>query len=304
MTITTQTKIGVHPTSGHTGAEISGVDLSEPLDDATIGEIRAALVRWKVVFSRDQDITPDQQVDFGRRFADVTPAHPTLTGLDGHPEILVVGRRVSPDGVVRSQHEDNNWHTDVTFVPNPPLGSILRGVSVPDYGGDTGFSNLVAAYEALSAPLRAFLDQLHAVHDNTFPAASREADRYGARERFEAVRYESVHPVVRVHPETGERGLFVNVNFTRRIVELSRLESDALLEFLHRHIGNAAFTTRFRWRNNSIAFWDNRAVAHLAPSDLAHLDVERVMHRITLAGDRPVGPDGFVSQAVVGEEFR
>jgi alpha-ketoglutarate-dependent taurine dioxygenase len=303
VTVTSRTTVGVHPTSGHTGAEITGVDLTRPLDDQQIADIRSALLRWKVVFFRDQDITPDQQVEFGKRFAAVTRAHPTLAGLEEQPAVLRVGSRPRSDGDAKSEHEDNNWHTDVTFVPNPPLGSILRAVSVPPYGGDTGFSNLVAAYEALSPALRTFLDGLHATHDNTFPAASREADRYGAREKFEAVRYESVHPVVRVHPETGERGLFVNINFTRRIVELSRLESNALLEFLYTHIGNPAFTTRFRWSDHSIAFWDNRAVAHLAPSDVAHLGFERVMHRITLAGDRPVGPDGYVSQAIVGDDF-
>jgi alpha-ketoglutarate-dependent taurine dioxygenase len=303
VTITSHTTVGVHPTSGFTGAEISGVDLTQPLDSDTVAEIRSALLRWKVVFFRDQDITPEQHVAFGERFATVTPAHPTLAGIEGHPNILRVGSRPRPEGEVASEHEDNNWHTDVTFVPNPPLGSILRALSVPPYGGDTGFSNLVAAYEALSPALRTFLDGLHATHDNTFPAAAREADRYGARERFEAVRYESVHPVVRIHPETGERGLFVNINFTRRIVELSRLESDALLEFLYRHIANPTFTTRFRWEDNSIAFWDNRAVAHLAPSDVGHLGFERVMHRITLAGDRPEGPDGYVSQSIAGDDF-
>jgi alpha-ketoglutarate-dependent taurine dioxygenase len=306
----TRTDIDVRPTSGYTGAEIYGVNLAEPLDASTVADIRQALLRWKVVFFRDQDITPGQQVEFARLFGTVTPAHPTLPGLDGHPEILVVDDRkkhraaASSGGVEpSSEYDQNNWHSDVTFVPNPPFASILRGLVTPPYGGDTGFSNLVAAYEALSEPIRGLLDGLHAVHNNSFPVASLTAAKDDVKSQFESTPYTVVHPVVRVHPETGERALYVNINFTREIVGLSRGESANLLGFLYNHLGQPAFTTRFRWEPNSIAFWDNRAVAHLAPSDLGHLDFDRVMHRVTLAGDTPVGPDGFQSEAVRGGTF-
>jgi alpha-ketoglutarate-dependent sulfate ester dioxygenase len=312
MTLTTHptTTIDVRPTSGYTGAEIFGVDLSQPLDAATTADIRAALLRWKVVFFRDQDITPAQQVEFARRFGTVTPAHPTLPGLDGQPEILVVSDRKRLRAAVTGQpaapateYDQNNFHCDVTFVPNPPFASILRGLVVPPYGGDTAFSNLVVAYEALSAPIRELLDGLHALHNNTFPAASLSSAPSDIKSKFESTPYTSIHPVVRVHPETGERALYVNINFTREIVGLSRAESTTLLGFLYSHIAQPAFTTRFRWEANSIAFWDNRAVAHLAPGDLGHLDFDRVMHRVTLAGDIPFGPDGFHSEAVVGQVF-
>jgi alpha-ketoglutarate-dependent taurine dioxygenase len=312
MTTTTTaiaTAIEVRPSSGYIGAEIHGVDLSEPLSAATVADIRSALLRWKVVFFRDQDITPSQQVAFARYFGDVTPAHPTLPGLDGQPEILVVSDRKNRSEANRptstletSEYDENNWHVDVTFVPNPPFASILRGLVVPPYGGDTGFSNLVVAYETLTKPIRDLIVTLHAVHENTLPPNA-PGNKNGIKNAFESTPYRSVHPVVRVHPETGERALYVNVNFTRRIVELSRLESEMLLNFLYKHIANPAFTTRFRWEPNSIAFWDNRGAAHLAPGDLGHLDFDRVMHRITLAGDIPVGPDGLRSETISGDAF-
>jgi alpha-ketoglutarate-dependent taurine dioxygenase len=306
---TTRNAIDVRPLSGYTGAEIFGVDLARPISAETVAEIRSALLVWGVVFFRDQDITPAQQVAFARLFGTVTPAHPLLPGLEGHPEILVVSDRKrqredrpGDSTPTVSEYDSNNWHVDVTFVPNPPFASILRGLVVPPYGGDTAFSNLAIAYETLSSPIRELLNSLHAVHENTLPPNA--VGNHGeTRKRFEATSYRSVHPVVRVHPETGARALYVNVNFTRRIVELERLESDTLLNFLYGHIANPAFTARFRWEPNSIAFWDNRAVAHLAPGDLGHLDFDRVMHRITLAGDTPFGPDGSRTETLDGQRF-
>lgn len=302
--------IDVRPTSGYTGAEIFGVDLSKPLDPVTVGAIRAALLQWKVLFFRDQEITPALHVEFGRQFGKVTPAHPTMTGLDEQPEILVVSdrknQRATPDGnsqPPRSEHDSNDFHCDMTFVPNPPWASILRAIVTPPYGGDTTFSNLVIAYETLSKEIRDLLDRLQAVHENTLPAGVRDLTDKDVSARFESTPYTSVHPVVRVHPETGEKAVYVNANFTRAIVDLSRSESEMLLTFLFRHISNPAFTTRFRWQPNSIAFWDNRSVAHLAPGDLGHLDFDRVMHRITLAGDIPIGPNGFRGKVLSGQEF-
>jgi alpha-ketoglutarate-dependent taurine dioxygenase len=310
MTITSsKTTIEVRPLSGHTGAELFGVDLSQPLDSETVSDIRSALLKWGVVFLRDQAITPGQHVEFARLFGTVTPAHPLIPGLEGHPEILVVSDRKrhreaqeSTGRPTLSEHDDNNWHVDVTFVPNPPFASILRSVVAPPDGGDTRFSNVVVADDTLSKPIRDLVDNLHAEHENTLPpnALGNATD---VKAQFAAKSYRTVHPVVRVHPETGERAIYVNMNFTRRIIELSRLESDNLLNFLYDHIANPAFAARFRWEDNSIAFWDNRKVAHIAPGDLGHLEFDRVMHRITLAGDTPFGPDGAPSTVVDGDLF-
>jgi taurine dioxygenase len=289
----------VRPQAGHIGAEIHGVDLTRPLDPRLVAEIRATLLRWKVVFFRDQDLTQDQHVAFGRYFGDVTPAHPTLpAAFPEHPEILLLdNQRYSRDSV----SIESRWHTDVTFVPNPPMASILRGVVVPPYGGDTQFTNIIAAYENLSAPIRDLIDGLHAVHHNVLPLARGEMPAEMQRQ-FESADIRSVHPVVRVHPETGERAIFVNPNFTSHIVELSRKESRHLLELLYEQIANPAYTCRFRWEPGSIAFWDNRATAHLVPTDVPD-GFHRSMQRITLAGDVPVGVDGEPGHALSGDTF-
>ncbi|MDT3444760.1 TauD/TfdA family dioxygenase [Pseudofrankia sp. BMG5.37] len=285
--------------SGHIGAEIFGVDLTQPLEPAAIAEIRATLLRWKVVFFRDQHVTPAQQIAFGRQFGEVTPGHPTLPTLEGHPEILPLDTRTylgegKSDFRVRSL-----WHTDVTFVLNPPMGSILHGLVIPPYGGDTQWTNLVTAYERLSPSLRDFLDGLHAVHVNQIHLERGDSSKLSAL--FAKTPYETIHPVVRVHPETGERALFVNPNFTTRIVELSNTESDRVLGLLYEHLATPEFTVRFRWQPDSIAFWDNRATAHLAPTDYAGFD--RAMHRITIAGDVPVGVGGKPSKSHEGGSF-
>ncbi|HZP27612.1 MAG TPA: TauD/TfdA family dioxygenase [Acidimicrobiia bacterium] len=289
----------VRPIAGHIGAEIHGVDLREPLPPSLVAEIRATLLRWKVVFFRDQDLTQAQHVAFGRYFGDVTPAHPTLpAAFPEHPEILLLdNQRYSADSV----SIESRWHTDVTFVPNPPMASILRGVVVPPYGGDTQFSNLVAAYEKLSAPIRDLIDGLHAVHHNVLPLARGEMPAEMAKQ-FMSADLRAVHPVVRVHPETGERAIFVNPNFTSHVVELSRKEGRHLLELLYEQISNPEYTCRFRWEPGSIAFWDNRATAHLVPTDVP-AGFQRSMQRITLAGDVPVGVDGRPSHALAGDTF-
>jgi taurine dioxygenase len=196
---------------------------------------------------------------------------------------------------------ESRWHTDVTFVPNPPMGSILRGVVVPPYGGDTQWTNLVVAYERLSPAIQRLIDDLHAVHHNVLSPARGELTTE-LQQQFQSKDIRSVHPVVRVHPETGERALFVNPNFTSHIVELSRQEGRHLLAMLYEHMANPEFTVRFRWQPGSMAFWDNRATAHLVPTDVPP-GAHRSMQRITLAGDTPVGPDGFVSYALAGDAF-
>ena len=304
--MTTTTAFDVRPMSGHIGAEIHGVDLTKPLDDAVVAEIRATLVEWKVVFFRDQPMTQAQHVAFGRRFGEVTPAHPTLPAMfPDQPEILLLDNKAigsnEQEKSGRSLSIESRWHTDVTFVPNPPMGSILRGVVIPPYGGDTQWTNLVVAYDRLSEPLQRLCDELHAVHHNHLPLARGELP--GAlKEQFQSKDLRAVHPVVRVHPESGEKALFVNSNFTSHIVELSRREGNHLLAMLYEHIADPSFTCRFRWEPDSVAFWDNRATCHIAPTDIPP-GMPRSMQRITIAGDLPVGPDGSTSYSLSGDTF-
>ncbi len=306
-----RTALDIRPLAGHIGAEIFGVDLSEPLDSETLAEIRSTLVKWKVVFFRDQQLTQDQHIAFGRQFGEITPAHPTLPpAFPDHPEILLLdnqafGKREAEDAGNKAKSMapsvESRWHTDVTFVPNPPMGSILRGMVVPTYGGDTQWTNLVVAYEQLSAPLQRLCDELHAVHQNFLPISRGELS--GAlKKQFQSQDLRAVHPVVRVHPESGEKALFVNPNFTSHIVELSRAEGAHLLAMLYQHLSNPSYTCRFRWEPGSIAFWDNRATCHLVPTDVPP-GAHRSMQRITIAGDLPVGPDGSVSYSLSGDTF-
>jgi taurine dioxygenase len=302
--MTISTTIDVRPLSGHTGAEIHGVDLGEPLTAEVLAQIRATLLQWKVVFFRDQDLTPAQHIAFGRQFGQVTPAHPTLpAAIPEYPEILVLDNEAyeRSERMAGGPSIESRWHTDVTFVPNPPMASILRGVVVPPYGGDTQFTNLAVAYETLSEPLQQLCDRLHAVHHNYLPIKRGELP-VALKEQFQSKDIRSVHPVVRVHPESGEKVIFVNPNFTSHIVELTRQEGAHLLALLYEHLSSAPFTCRFHWEPNSIAFWDNRATCHLVPTDIPP-GMHRSMQRITLAGDVPVGPDGAPSYALAGERF-
>ena len=299
----TYNHIEVKPVAGFIGAEIGNVDLSRPLHDDAVKEIRQALLKWKVVFFRNQNVDHAAQIAFTGRFGEVTYAHPHEDEpIEGFSEILPIDRSryERRNGIRRSSYE-SRWHTDVTAVVNPPAGSILRAVNVPSIGGDTQWTNLVAAYEGLSAPLRALADTLKAEH--RFNARLNLPKNSKLAQRIEANPLVSIHPVVRVHPETGERALFVNPGFTSHILDVSRQESDLLLELFFNQITKPAYTVRFRWNNGDIAFWDNRATAHLAPQDLDHIEVERVLYRTTIKGDIPVGVDGFRSQIVEGEAF-
>ncbi|MEH2245389.1 TauD/TfdA dioxygenase family protein [Nostoc sp.] len=293
--------IEVKQVAGFIGAEISNVDFSHPLNDDEVKEIRKALLKWKVVFFRGQNIDHAAQVEFTSRFGEVTFAHPLgePEPVPGFPQLKPVDRRLYEKQY--GFRTGGPWHTDVTAAINPPAASILRAVNVPSFGGDTQWSNLVAAYEGLSAPLRALADTLKAEHrfngSGYQPANSKFAERIAVNPLV------SIHPVVRVHPETGERALFINPGFTSHIVDVSSQESKLLLELFFNQITKPAYTTRFRWNNGDIAFWDNRATVHLAPQDLDHLDVERLLYRTTITGDVPVGVDGFRSEVVQGEAF-
>lgn len=272
----------IEPLTPTIGGVVHGVDLSANLADATIGEIRRALLKHDVLFFEDQKLTPRQQRDFAARFG-ALHVHPVYPQVDGTPEVLVL------DNHAGNPTDNDNWHTDVTFIETPPMASVLYARELPPWGGDTIWSSMTAAYEALSPAFREFLATLEAVHDfkRSFPP-DRQVSVNAGEARYEKARREHppvTHPVVRTHPETGRRGLFVNYGFTTHIKGLKRRESAAILKFLHEHIQRPEFLVRWRWKPNSIAFWDNRNTQHYAVND--YLPHRRVMHRATILGDRP-----------------
>lgn len=257
------TRIGVRPLSPMIGAEIDGVDL------------RAALLRHRVIFFRDQDISVEQHIAFARRFGDLE-IHPATPKDQPNPEVLHIAHDDKNKG------RENQWHSDVTWRAEPSLGSILRARVVPEVGGDTLFACMVAAYEGLSPAMKDWVCTLTAVHD----IARVFAKRLGkTTEELHAQYPPMEHPVVRTHPETGERALYVNTGFTSHIKGLSAKESDWLLAHLYAQAAIPEYQCRFRWRANSIAFWDNRAGQHYAASD--YFPAYRAMERVTIAGDRP-----------------
>jgi len=298
--------IAVRPVTGSIGAEIEGVDLRMDLDDRVVEAIRRALLEWKVVFFRDQAIGHAEQIAFARRFGEVTRAHPHLEAVAGFPEILPVDRR---EEVARADNGDYGWHTDVQPSLAPPAFSMLRAEVVPPYGGDTFWTNLVTAYEALSPPLQRLADELRAVHQYTVPPGRYLPHRYRERvERIDSSALVTEHPIVRVHPETGEKALWVTPLFTRQILGLSPLESRRVLDIFFEHVARPEFTVRFRWQNGSVAFWDNRSTAHRVGDDIkpilaADESLERRLFRVTVAGDVPVGPDGAASVGRRDEVF-
>jgi taurine dioxygenase len=264
------------------GAIVGGVELAERLPDETIARLEELLVERKVLFFRDQELTPLAQRDFAARFGTlhVHPIYPVLPEL---PEILLLDNHEAflPD--------NDNWHTDVTFSKTPPLAGILAAKRIPAVGGDTLWSDCSAAYRALSAPMRRFLEGLTAQHSvaKSFPAERWQNDP-AFKERYEraVAKHPPVnHPVVRTHPVSGRKGLFVNEGFTTHINELEPRESAALLRFLFAQAGQPEFTIRWRWKVNDVAFWDNRNTQHYAVAD--YLPERRTMHRATVNGDEP-----------------
>jgi alpha-ketoglutarate-dependent sulfate ester dioxygenase len=304
-----KTVLDVRPVAGQIGAEIHGLDIARPLDDATVAAIRDALLHHRVVFFRGQSLDHATQIRFGRYFGELTYAHPhDDSPPDGFPEIYTVDvkRFVERYGEPRPNRASYNgrigWHSDVTPAINPPFGSILRADVVPEIGGDTTWTNLVAAYEALSGPLQRLADTLWAEH--RYGAGFTRSGRVPSerqRERYELL--VAHHPVVRVHPETGEKALYVNPGFTSHILDVSTDESDRLLDLFFEQVTRPEHTVRFRWQPGDVAFWDNRTTAHQAPRDIEE-DTPRTLHRVTLIGDVPVGPEGRESRLIAGEAFR
>jgi taurine dioxygenase len=275
--------------SGAVGAMIGGVDLARDLDNnEVISGIHQALLDHCVIFFRDQHLTPEQHIAFGRRFGTLN-VHDYVKGMDGYPEIIVVAKDETA-----TKNFGGSWHSDVTYLEKPALGSILYAKEVPEYGGDTMFANMYMAYDRLSSGMKRLLDGLTAIHSagHVYGPDGFASEGYRKKQismtilpSAKAVQ-EVTHPVVRTHPETGRKALYVNRNFTVRFTDMTEAESAPLLDFLIQHCANPEFTCRFRWETDSIAFWDNRAVHHYALND--YPGQRRIMHRVTIDGDRPV----------------
>jgi alpha-ketoglutarate-dependent taurine dioxygenase len=275
-------RLSVEPVAGALGAEISGVDLARPLSEETIAAIRRAWLDHLVIFFRDQPLSPAEFLAFARCFGEPIE-YPFVKGLAEYPEIIPV---------LKLEHERVNfggvWHSDTAYLDVPPMASMLVAREIPPYGGDTLFANMYLAYEALSDGLKAMLEGLVAINSSAKADASRtREDRMKDSAREVKKDYIAAHPVVRRHPETGRRALYVNVAHTVRFDGMTEEESAPLLDYLFRHQTRPEFSCRFRWRPGSIAFWDNRCAQHNAINDYA--GHRRLLHRITLAGDVPKG---------------
>ncbi|MGV9863741.1 TauD/TfdA dioxygenase family protein [Rhodococcus koreensis] len=278
----------------HIGARIDGVRLGGHLDPATVSLIRQALLEHKVIFFRGQEhLTDDSQYEFAELLGSPTTAHPTVTSR---------GTKVLP--IDSDYGKANSWHTDVTFVDRIPKASILRAVELPTYGGTTTWASGVAAYNALPEPLKVLADNLWATHTNVYDYAATSAERaqdeksQEYRAEFQSTYFETEHPVVRVHPETGERTLLLG-HFVKKLIGLSSTQSQALFKVLQDHAISLEFTTRWNWQSGDVAIWDNRATQHYAVAD--YDDQYRRLNRITLAGDVPVSVRGERSRSVAGD---
>jgi len=293
--------IDIAPLALTIGAEVSGVDLSRPMTPAVRSAVNDAFLKWKVLFFRDQNLDHAEHVAFARQMGDPTIGHAVFGHVEGFPEIYSVAkfRTAQAHRTARIQRAWTGWHTDITAAINPPKASILRGVTIPPYGGDTLWTDLGAAYQGLSEPMRAFVEGLRGIHRFEAPKGASKDDAYA--ESVERRVMESEHPLVRVHPETGERLLYVSPTFLKSVVGLHPRESENLLELLWEHAVRQEYTVRFKWRAGDIAMWDNRATAHLAPTDIFETDHDRQLYRITLVGDVPVGVDGKESRSLQGE---
>ena len=274
--------IDIHPLSPALGAQISGIDLNRDLTGEQRNVIERALLDHQVLFFRDQPITPQQQARFAAHFGDLH-IHPIYPNVPEQPEVLIL------DTAVTDVRDNAIWHTDVTFLPTPALGAVLSAKQVPAYGGDTLWASGIAAFEALSRPMQMLLEGLTATHDFTrsFPL-----ERFGNTAedlaRWEETRRKNPplsHPVIRTHPVSGRKALFVNEGFTTRINELEAAESEAILKLLFAHGTRPEFTLRWRWQANDVAMWDNRVTQHYAVDD--YRPQRRVMHRATILGDAP-----------------
>lgn len=275
----TAAAFSIDPLTPAIGAEISGLDLSKPLDSETLDAVYQALLDHQVVFFRDQDLPPAAQLAFAESFGEIDKPHPIYPHAEGHPNVVLL--KHGPD----HKPDTNEWHTDLTFYQEPPFASVLYALEVPESGGDTLWANMAAAYDALPPEIKSHIDGLEAIHDmgdfrNDFLAAGGLDGLNQAMARQGS----AVHPVAPRHPVTGRRCLFVNHPFTRLITNMNLRESDRLLRYLFDHIAQPEFQVRFRWRPGSLAMWDNRVTQHYAVDD--YRPQGRTMHRVTVVRDR------------------
>ena len=280
MTIS-RVDLDVRPLSRTIGAEIHGVDCAADLDDDTVAAIRRVWLERLVVFFPDQHLDDETQIAFARRFGELTESHPV------EPQVL---ERKEIHSIESGKDRTDFWHTDITFMNRPAMASMLRSLVVPEAGGDTMWSDTRAAYEALAPSLQKLCDGLSAYHFEPYYAQAVAEGHGNVWEGKKLTRLlPATHPVVRVHPETGRKNLFVNPKFTVRIIDMPAAQSDGLLELLYQHMTRPEFVVRYHWRPDTLAVWDNRATMHFGIFD--YEGDSRVMHRVTLRGERPVGPE-------------
>ncbi|MFF7599540.1 TauD/TfdA dioxygenase family protein [Streptomyces mirabilis] len=285
--------IEISKVTANIGARVSGVDISKPLDEEQVTAIREALDAHKALAFDDVHLDDEGQQAFARHFGDLTTAHPTVAAVDGAPNVLPVDSE---------RGRANHWHTDVTFVLNPPQASTLRSITIPPYGGETLIASSAAAYRDLPAPLRALADTLWAEHTNDYdyavPDEQIDEEQAAQRAQFTSIKFRTAHPVVRVHPLTGERGLFIG-GFARRIVGLSVGESRKLLDLFQSYVTRPENILRWRWSPNQLVLFDNRITQHYAVDN--YDGRPRRLHRVTVAGDVPVGIEGKESYSIEGD---
>ena len=275
-------RINVVPFTGLFGAEIVDIDLNN-IDEATVAEIRAALLRYNVIFFRDQEFTPETQAAFTRRFGQLN-RHPYVKPMDGHPDVFRIVKEPAD-----KHHFGNGWHTDLAYAEHPAMGTCLYGVEVPVAGGDTMFCSQQVAYDALTDGMKEMIADVKVVYTNAH-TYGKDANRFkaGVSKAMDVkpVEVKEVeHPLVRTHPETGRKGLYLSPVHFSRFAGMTAEQSKPLFDTLVAHATRPEFTCRFRWRKGSVAMWDNRSTMHYAIDDLS--GVTRIMQRVTLAGDRP-----------------
>ncbi|MGV9564268.1 TauD/TfdA dioxygenase family protein [Streptomyces sp. NPDC003480] len=285
--------IEIHKVTANIGARIVGADISKPLDEETVAALREALNVHKALVFDDVNLDDDGQQAFARHFGGLTTAHPTVPAVEGAPHVLPVDSE---------RGRANHWHTDVTFVLNPPQASTLRSLTIPPYGGETLIADTAAAYRDLPEPLRGLADTLWAEHTNDYdyavPDEAIDEEKAAQRAQFTSITYRTAHPVVRVHPLTGERGLFIG-GFAQRIVGLSVPESRRILDLLQAYVTRPENILRWRWSENQLVLFDNRITQHYAIDNYDGLP--RRLNRVTVAGDIPVGVEGKESYAIEGD---
>ena len=277
-------KIHIKPYTGALGAEILGIDLSKKLSKNHFNLITNTLNEYHVVFFRKQDINPSQLVKFGKNFG-ALEEHPLIPTLKDFPEIIEL--KSADDGPGPYARNSRIWHSDMTYTKIPPMGAILKAVSIPESGGNTMFLSACLAYNHLSDKMKTFLSKLKAVHSIVMTSTKEEILSEQGLSRFAKMQKALPpveHPVIRTHPETGKKCIYVNEAFTSHIKGLNQNESDSILNFLYKHLHNPDFQCRFIWEENSIAFWDNRVTQHFAVGDYTS---RRTMHRLTIEGTKP-----------------